>query len=296
MHAGQLFSEHFLVEGIRTTDAYRQLAEDRVFLRDLLSRLQEAFDRFLVQAFPDEAQTEQDLIFRILEALGWNRDLWQVQPRAARKGRSDVPDMLLFPDSDAKANALAESQDKRFRYGVAIVENKRWDRPLARATKGTRKGDVEREVPSSQVLRYLSRAETLSERRIQWGILSNGRLWRLYYQGANSRLEQYLEIDLSRLVDAPSLADLLTERVEAMREHWLRVFALMFRRISFVEQGADGRTFHLLALDEGRNWEARVARDLSNLVFIRIFPNLVRALDAADPYRPHPAATPIFAS
>jgi len=36
-----------------------------------------------VQASPDEAQTEQDLIFRILEALGWNRDLWLVQPRAA---------------------------------------------------------------------------------------------------------------------------------------------------------------------------------------------------------------------
>jgi hypothetical protein len=146
-------------------------------------------------------------------------------------------------------------KDKRFRYGVAIVENKRWDRPLDRATKGTRKGDIEREVPSSQVLRYLSRAETLSDRRIQRGILSNGRLCRLYYQGAKSRLEEYLEIDLSRLVDAPSLSDLLTERDEETRAHWLCVFALMFGRASFVEQSADGRTFHLLALDEGRNWE-----------------------------------------
>ena len=73
-----------------------------------------------------------------------------------------------------------------------------------------------------------------------------------------------------------------------MREHWLRVFALMFGRASFVEQTADGRTFHLLALDEGRNWEARVARDLSNLVFRGLFPDLVRALDAADPHRPAP--------
>jgi hypothetical protein len=92
MHAGQLFSEHF--DGIRTTDAYRQLAQDQVFVRDLLSRLQEAFTRFLAQGSPDEAQTEQDLIVRILEALGWHRDAWLVQPRAARTGRSDVPDML----------------------------------------------------------------------------------------------------------------------------------------------------------------------------------------------------------
>jgi hypothetical protein len=32
MHAGQLFSEHFLVDGIRTTDAYRRLTEDQLFL------------------------------------------------------------------------------------------------------------------------------------------------------------------------------------------------------------------------------------------------------------------------
>jgi len=111
MHAGQLFSEHFLVDGIRTTDAYRRLAEDQAQASALLSRLREAFARFLVQGSPDEAQTEQDLIFRILEALGWNRDLWLVQPPAARTGRSDVPDMLLFPDLNAKANALAGDQE-----------------------------------------------------------------------------------------------------------------------------------------------------------------------------------------
>jgi hypothetical protein len=43
MHAGQLFSEHFLVDGIRTTDAYRQVARDHAFVRALLSRLDEAF-------------------------------------------------------------------------------------------------------------------------------------------------------------------------------------------------------------------------------------------------------------
>ena len=53
------------------------------------------------------------------------------------------------------------------------------------------------------MLRYLSRAETLSDRRIQLGILTNGRLWRLYYQGAKSRSEEYLEIDLASLLPLP---------------------------------------------------------------------------------------------
>ena len=207
-----------------------------------------------------------------------------VQPRAARRGRSDVPDMLLFPDPQAKENANAEvEKDKRFPHGVAIVENKRWARPLDRASKGAKKGDEEREVPSSQILRYLSRAETHSDRRIQWGILTNGQVWRLYYQGAKSRSEDYLEIDLSRLLNVPALSDLLSRARREQQAHWLRVFALMFGRASFVEVGDDHRTFHLLALDEGRLWEERVARSLSDLVFRELFPDLVTALDAADP-------------
>jgi hypothetical protein len=179
MYAGQLFSEHFLTDGIRTTEAYQRLTSDASFTPGVRRRLEEVYQQFPFQASPDEAQTEQDPIFRVLEALGWNRDMWIVQPRAARKGRSDVPDMLLLPDLDAKQRANAEPErDQRYRHGVAIVENKRWDRPLDRATQGARKGDEEREVPSSQILRYLSRAETLSDRRIQWAILTNGRLWR----------------------------------------------------------------------------------------------------------------------
>jgi hypothetical protein len=287
MHAGQLFSEHFLDDGIRTTDAYRRVANDPSFAQSLGHRLEESFAQFPFAASADEAQTEQDLIFRVLEAVGWNRDIWIVQPRAARKGRSDVPDMLLLPNAEAKRNASAQSErDKAYRHGVAIVESKRWDRPLDRAAKGTGKGDIEREVPSSQILRYLSRAETASDRSIQWGILTNGRLWRLYYQGAKSRSEEYLEIDLSSLLDIPGLTNLFTERDEAERAHWLRVFALMFGHSSFVERWDGDRTFHFLALDEGRKWEARVARDLSNLVFVYLFPDLVGALDAADPHCP----------
>jgi hypothetical protein len=270
MHRGQLFSDYFLNEGIRSTAAYQRLAEGvPSFAGDLRQRLEQIFAEFPLQGSPDEAQTEDDLIYRVLEALGWDRDAWLSQPRAARKGRSDVPDMLLFPDADAKRKANSETEkDRRFRHGVAIVESKRWDRPLDRAVKGTSKGDDEREVPSSQILRYLSRAETASNRRIQWSILTNGRIWRLYYQGAKSRSEEYLEIDLSCLLDVAGLAHLFTERDETERAHWLRVFALVFGRAAFVDLFDGERTFHFLALDEGRMWEARVTRDLSNLVFV----------------------------
>ena len=58
------------------------------------------------------------------------------------------------------------------------------------------------------------------------------------------------------------LPDLLVPP-ENERDHWLRVFLLLFGRASFVLTDAQGRSFHLLALDEGRTWESEVAGDLS---------------------------------
>ena len=39
MQAGQLFSQHFLTDGIRTTDAYQRLASDPSSARDFAQRL-----------------------------------------------------------------------------------------------------------------------------------------------------------------------------------------------------------------------------------------------------------------
>ena len=64
-----------------------------------------------------------------------------------------------------------------------MLEAKRWGRPLDR---GERRGRLAEGAPSTQMLRYLSRASDVSEGAIRWGILTNGRLWRLYWQGARS--------------------------------------------------------------------------------------------------------------
>src|SRR3546814_14530337 len=111
------------------------------------------------------------------------------------------------------------------------------------------------------MLRYLSRADVHSDRRIQWGILTNGRLWRLYWQGARSRSEQFLELDLPAILGLQGFADDLFAPTSAERSHWLKVFMLMFRREAFVAERDGGRTFHRLALDEGRLWEEQVATD-----------------------------------
>jgi hypothetical protein len=142
-------------------------------------------------------------------------------------------------------------------------------------------------------LRYLSRAEVLSNRKIQWAILTNGRQWRLYHQGAKSRLEEYFEVDVAWLLGLPgSQGDLVAQlrppvfaSDEEWRNHLLDVMWLMFRREAFLP-GAGGRTFHQIALAEGREWEARVRESVADVVFRDVFPELLRALRRADPQAP----------
>ena len=57
-----------------------------------------------------------------------------------------------------------------------------------------------RETPAWQAI---SDAEVASERAIRWGILTNGAVWRLYYQGARSRSEEFLEFNIAGLLRVP---------------------------------------------------------------------------------------------
>jgi hypothetical protein len=281
---GQLFTEDFLREGIRQTRAWGTL--DPAAVERFASRLRELFAAFPVGGTPNEAVTEHELIFPLLEALEWPDYLPQ-QTTSAR-GRSDVPDAVLFPNTHAKAAALAlSSSSERYRHAIAILESKRWQRSLDRADGGDQEGAG---APSSQMLRYLSRAEVQSDRAVQWGILTNGRFWRLYFQGARSRSEEFLEADLLALVGGQGVQLGLDTPTAETRDAELRAFFLLFRRPAFLPDPADATTrpFLLQARIESRLWEETVSRELGKVVFGEIFPELVRALAAADPQAPSP--------
>ena len=281
---GQLFTQDFLGEGIKETEAWRLL--DDAVVEEFRARVSEIFEAFPVTGQPNEATTERNLIDPILRALGWEHFL--VQQSAGRR-RRDVPDYLLFHGVEAFQAANRERQDvRRYPHGTAIVEAKRWERFLDRGREPDLFDDG---VPSTQMLRYLSRVEVASERRIQWGILTNGRHWRLYYQGARSRSEEFLELDLPAIAEITDVQrDLFSPRPEDC-SHLLKVFLLMLRREAFLATDPDGRTFHHLALDEGRLWEAGVAQSLSGTVFKNVFPTLIQALVAHDPQAPEPIDT-----
>ena len=282
---GKLFTQDFLREGIKETDAWKCLDSNELTrFRECIGTI---FDTFPADSQANEAVTETEIVFKVLEALGWAS---LPQQTASGKGRQDVPDVLLFADTATKQAALAERKDEqRYRHGAAIVECKRWRRPLDR---GDRTDPLDANAPSNQMLRYLSRVEVASERAIQWGLLTNGRYWRLYFQGARSRAEEFLELDVALLAGMKGLQAELFDASGQDAEHFLAVFYLLFGRAGFVPQPKDpeNRAFLFIALAETRRWEERVSQDLGELVFERLFPRLVTAMAQHDPAASTPPA------
>ena len=138
------------------------------------------------------------------------------------------------------------------------------------------------------MLRYLRRIDDVTTGSLRWGVLTNGARWRLYYQGTRSVSEQFFEVDLPAILDLPGHDEGLFALTEVERRHALKVFALVFRREAFLPGAADARTFHQRAIAEGRFYEERVAASLSDLVFGQVFPELARAIAAAEPNAPLP--------
>lgn len=282
---GQLFTQDFLLRGIRDTPPYRALlTEGAAAFAAWQAEVVALFAPFGPEATLNEAQTEQQLIHPLLRTLGWAENQLP-QVKLSVTGREDVPDLLLFADAAALGSALAEPEDhRRWRHGVALLEAKRWLRPLDRSDTTPVLDALDPGAPSSQMLRYLSRADVVSDRAVKWGMLTNGAVWRLYWQDARSRAEEFFEVDLGQALSGSGPLATPTAADGTDAEHLLRLFHLMFGRSAFAPQDWDAaaRSFHAYARNEARLYEEAVSKDLGARVFAEIFPRLAHGLARGD--------------
>ena len=251
---GQLFTNYFLEEGILHTDAWQeslsQPPDFDSFRAQALALLENAANFHTI----NEASTEQELIRPLFQLLGWVDYL----PQQGSDHNEDIPDHLLFGDAESKDRATAKQGPNRYPDALAVAESKRFNRPLDARGKTS--------SPHGQILRYLATADINSDGRIRWGILTNGRVWRLYDRRALPRASGYYEVDLAAAVQADD------------DSHALRAFRLLFGRPAFSPQHGAQTSFLEDAIAEGRRYEEQVANDLSGIVFDEVYPALIRAL------------------
>ena len=196
-----LFSDHFLSK--------RLPAESPLWSSEK-SVAQTTFDKILGQhkkftstyKNPNEAQTEDDFIRPVLTLLGYS---YIVQTPLKHKGKFNQPDYSLFTDEKTKKEAgslKVKEQEAFYSKALAICDAKYWARPLD--IKLTDKRDTFTNTnPSFQIVNYLVGAN------VDWGILTNGKLWRLYYQKASSRSSNFYEVDLEDLLSKGDLESFL---------------------------------------------------------------------------------------
>ena len=256
---GQLFTHYFLTDGIKASHEWTDSAPAVAAFRERAAWIYEGFKAYHE---PNEAVTEQDLVRPILDTLGWADYL----PQQGSQRNEDIPDHLLFADTESKARAAGRSSSQeRYLDALLIEESKRSGLSLDSRDPADR---VQTSTPHGQALRYLSTADSVSDGRIRWGILTNGGVWRLYDQRARPRATGYFEANLAAML-------------ESSDEDGLRLFYLLFRKDSFAPQQGATASFLEVALAEGRRYEEQVAQDLSGMVFDRIFPSLIEALAGA---------------
>jgi hypothetical protein len=232
----RLFSDHFLADRLPEWPEFARLDAAELFARLLDLWRREAAG--LVGA--NEAQTEERWIQPVLQAVGFAYTVQAGVPVGLNRRQ---PDYALFLSDTERQTANSLEGVARYERAASVADAKRFDRPLdRRAAAGALSED-----PVAQIINYLSIT------RRPWGILTNGRLWRLYSAEADLISGACYEVDLIALLEAGD--------VQAFR-----YFSAFFASAAFAPD-VHGRSFLDRALSESQANAVQVGEALERQVF-----------------------------
>lgn len=262
-----LFSNHWFENRLPLEPEYHALLESA---RAALESLRTLWDtqRNRVERYGAEQPLEYAFIQPVFEALGW-RLFYQT----FLQGRK--PDYALFLSDAALETAIHVGRnDERFwQFPTVVADAKAWDVPLNRRSIINN----EREYPPQQIEWYLDRS------RLDFGILTNGHLWRLVpreLQSQQRRFQTYLECDLAKLLDDWRAARSITER-DSVESEFLEFF-LFFgpagylatdTRRSLLDRAIKGSSDYRIGVGEGLKERAFEALRLCIVGFLEHAPN-----------------------
>jgi adenine-specific DNA methylase len=243
-----LFSEHYLTRRITETSLWNEdISRDFQYLQNLYQQ------KHNILSGLNESQTENEWIQPILERLGFS---YIVQTSLHKSGKVQRPDYSLFLDENTKQESYNLINDETAFYSrtVAIADAKYWQRPLSENLKSDRRDTFKNSNPSFQIVNYLDGTRT------DWGILTNGCHWRLYYRLSSSPIQQFYEIDLVKI--------LLDNDLEQFKYFWL-----FFRKKAFIKD-SQNQNFLEKVRTESTNYARQIEGELKKLVFNQVFANL----------------------
>lgn len=240
-----LFSENYLVNHLgKSKDSFllrawetEDLPAFSALYEWMLSTWHERRDEFEKMK---EAQLEEEWIRPILQRLGWE---YVVQPDLTRHGKRQIPDYALFDDASAKKKAM-KSEEQGFFSNCSLVAD-------AKAMSVDLDGkSLDNSNPSYQIMQYLTYTNK------DWGILTNGRYWRLYSLKSKTKFRSYFEINVEKFLNGNTRED-----------SRFKYFFNFFSRNAFAEKNAGGQSFIDIVFADGEQYALQVETELKDRAF-----------------------------
>ncbi|MFB6158993.1 MAG: Eco57I restriction-modification methylase domain-containing protein [Candidatus Nanohalobium sp.] len=205
-YSNNLFSNHFLEERIQDREEWNEVDFEEKFdeLREFYQEKKEILSENL-----NEDQTQENFIDPILRKLG---HAWVTE--ASKRVGSRKDGKTLNPDyafmSPGETPKVHRGEEEALDVEYAVGDAKSWGLKLDKSSQ-------DHTNPAFQIYNYVDRL------RADWGILTNGKKWRLYsYEDCAADI--YFEIDLENLL----AGEKTEEKLEAFK-----YFYLFFRAKSF---------------------------------------------------------------
>jgi len=203
-----LFSNYYLDDLLPKEEEFKvPIAE----IEDVLKKIKGIWDKSRFEAI-NENQLRKHFLDKVLDYLGWIVDIDAPVPSGEWSKR---PDYALFKDNENLKIAHKGKKEDYFKKAACIGEAKKWGRPLDKKIK-TEIDPFEAQNPSLQISRYLWLTG------VKWGILTDGKYWRLYERETSKRLDIFYEVDLEDIIESGS-------------PEVFRYFFLFFRKDAFPE-------------------------------------------------------------
>jgi hypothetical protein len=236
-----LFSDYYLNARLPTLDVWWKPPDLTAALAKIKSLWTSVRDTI---ATTKEPQTREYLINPILGILG---HVYEPEPSLPTNHTVKAPDYGIFADRNSmRRAALKRGSVDYFKLTMAVAEAKRYGRPLdQKSREGT--DPFDNNNPGFQIDYYLRTTG------LRWGILTDGRYWRLYNRDTSFRLNSYYEVDLISLV-------------EQNNEEAFKYFYLFFRREAFL--GAEKQESFLdLVFRESAHYARAIGSKLQDAVY-----------------------------
>ncbi len=264
IHNSGVFSAHWLENRLTLEPEWHEVGDE---VNESLARVLKLWDKEKdrVEKYGTEAPLEQAFIQPVLLALGW-----KMKYQTYLQGRE--PDYALFlteANLDAALNTDYKT-DEFWTPAAVVADAKKWDLPLDKKVGSGAK----KEYPPEQIEWYLDRS------RKSFGIITNGRLWRLIPRelGAHQRrFRTYYEIDLVSILRDRTGDELSFEAVADFRRFFLFFgpagFTSRDGRKPFVQRAIEGSSEYRLGVSEGLKVKAFEALRLCIEGFLAFTPN-----------------------